>query len=113
MPKKYLTKDVYTATIERLDYIFNEFDNILVAFSGGKDSTVLHHLIDMALPNNKIPRVYMNTGIDYQYIYQFVNKLNAILSKKITYQKAFMLGKLKVKGNFSVLPKLDQVFKAL
>lgn len=39
--------------------------------------------------------------------------LKTILAKKITYQKAFMLGKLKVKGNFSVLPKLDQVFKAL
>ena len=36
-----------------------------------------------------------------------------ILSKKLTYQKAFMLGRLKVKGNFSVLSKLDQVFKAL
>ena len=39
--------------------------------------------------------------------------LQEILTKKITYQKAFMLGKLKVKGNFSVLPKLDQAFKAL
>lgn len=39
--------------------------------------------------------------------------LKEILDKKITYQKAFMLGKLKVKGNFSVLPKLDQIFKAL
>lgn len=35
-----------------------------------------------------------------------------IQSKKMTYQKAFMLGKLKVKGNFAILPKLDQVFKA-
>lgn len=39
--------------------------------------------------------------------------LESILSKKITYQKAFMLGKLKVKGNFAILPKLDQIFKAL
>lgn len=39
--------------------------------------------------------------------------LLSLLGKKITYQKAFMLGKLKVKGNFSVLPKLDQIFKAL
>lgn len=39
--------------------------------------------------------------------------LKEILIKKITYQKAFMLGKLKVKGNFAVLPKLDQIFKAL
>lgn len=35
-----------------------------------------------------------------------------IQNKKMTYQKAFMLGKLKVKGNFAILPKLDQVFKA-
>ncbi len=35
-----------------------------------------------------------------------------IQSKRMTYQKAFMLGKLKVKGNFAILPKLDQVFKS-
>ena len=39
--------------------------------------------------------------------------LQSILTKKITYQKAFMLGKLKVKGNFAILPKLDKVFKTL
>ena len=37
-----------------------------VSFSGGKDSTVLSELIDIALPNNKIPRVYIDTGIDYK-----------------------------------------------
>lgn len=62
-------------TIREVNKKYNLENNAYVAFSGGKDSTVLHHLIDMALPNNKIPRVYMNTGIDYQYIYQFVNKL--------------------------------------
>ena len=36
--------------------------------------------------------------------------LNNIIHKKFTYQKAFMLGKIKVKGNFSILPRLDQVF---
>ena len=36
--------------------------------------------------------------------------LAEIMTKKTTYQKAFMLGKLKVKGNFAVLPKLDQAF---
>ncbi len=39
--------------------------------------------------------------------------LTEILAKKITYQKAFMLGKLKVKGNFAILPKLDQVFTSV
>ena len=39
--------------------------------------------------------------------------LKEILAKHMTYQKAFMLGKLKVKGNFAILPKLDQIFKAI
>jgi len=43
--------------------------NAYLSFSGGKDSTVLHYLLDMALPNNKIPRVFINTGIEYIYIY--------------------------------------------
>lgn len=43
-----------------------------LSFSGGKDSTVLSALIDLALPGNKIPRVYINTGIDYQEILRFV-----------------------------------------
>lgn len=38
---------------------------------------------------------------------------SSIISKKMTYQKSFMLGKIKVKGNFSILPKLDQIFKAV
>ena len=36
--KTYLDINVYEATQKRLKYIFDEFDNILVAFSGGKDS---------------------------------------------------------------------------
>lgn len=39
--------------------------------------------------------------------------LSQVLSKQVTYQKAFMIGKLKVRGNFAVLSKLDQVFKAM
>lgn len=36
--------NVYEATLKRLEFIFNEFDNILVAFSGGKDSGVCLNL---------------------------------------------------------------------
>lgn len=39
-------------------------ENFYISFSGGKDSTVLHHLIDEAIPGNKIPRVFINTGIE-------------------------------------------------
>lgn len=39
--------------------------------------------------------------------------LTEVLTKQVTYQKAFMLGKLKVRGNFVILPKLDQIFKGM
>lgn len=50
-------------------------ENFYISFSGGKDSTILHHLVDMALPNNQIPRVYSNTGIEYQSVVNFVKEL--------------------------------------
>lgn len=36
---------------------------------------MLHHLVDMALPNNRIPRVFANTGIEHIYIYICVKNL--------------------------------------
>ena len=51
-------------------------ENFYLSFSGGKDSTVVHHLLDMALPNNKIPRVFSNTGIEFKAISEFVQSLN-------------------------------------
>lgn len=49
-------------------------ENFYLSFSGGKDSTVVHHLLDMALPNNKILRVFSNTGIEYNAIVEFVRE---------------------------------------
>lgn len=50
-------------------------ENFYLSFSGGKDSTILHYLIDMALPNNRIPRVFIDTGIEYLDIVKFVKEL--------------------------------------
>lgn len=50
-------------------------ENFYLAYSGGKDSTVVHHLLDMALPGNTIPRVFSNTGIEYNLIVQFVKEI--------------------------------------
>lgn len=49
-------------------------ENFYLSFSGGKDSTVVHHLLDMALPGNRIPRVFANTGIEYNAIVEFVRE---------------------------------------
>lgn len=60
--------------LQKIRQIINKYgeDNFYLSFSGGKDSTVLSALIDMAFPGNKIPRVYANTGIEYQLILDFV-----------------------------------------
>lgn len=50
-------------------------DKFYISFSGGKDSTVLHHLVDEALPDNKIPRVFCDTGIEYDLIRTFVHDM--------------------------------------
>lgn len=50
-------------------------NNAYISFSGGKDSTVLSHLMDEALPGNKIPRLFLNTGIEYGLVLKFVREV--------------------------------------
>ena len=39
--KVYIDSDVYTEAKKRIRYCMKKFDNILVCFSGGKDSLAL------------------------------------------------------------------------
>lgn len=63
--------------IEMIKTTINKYgeDKCYISFSGGKDSTVLSFLVDLALPNNKIPRVYANTGIELNIIKEFVEDI--------------------------------------
>lgn len=45
MRREYLEQNVYEALQERLKLVFEEFDNIYVSFSGGKDSGLLLNLV--------------------------------------------------------------------
>ena len=47
---------------------------IYLSFSGGKDSTVLAHLIMMADLPTKIPFVFANTGIELDATLRFVKE---------------------------------------
>ena len=47
--KRYIDKDVYEAALERINYVFDEFEHIYLSFSSGKDSGALLNLcIDVA-----------------------------------------------------------------
>ena len=45
MPKTRLGIDVLTAVRERIEWTFDNFEKIYISFSGGKDSTVMLHLV--------------------------------------------------------------------
>lgn len=63
--------------LQKIKQIIGKYgeNNFYVSFSGGKDSTVLSALLDMAVPGNKIPRVFANTGIEYRLILDFVKRV--------------------------------------
>lgn len=45
MVREYLEQNVYEALMDRFKLLFEEFDNIYVSFSGGKDSGLLLNLV--------------------------------------------------------------------
>ena len=70
MGKIYTNQNVYDASQSRLEYIFNEFENVLVAFSGGKDSSVcLNMVYEYAKVHGMLDKVAMY-HLDYEAQYQ-------------------------------------------
>jgi len=45
MSKKYLDQNVYDASIDRIKFIFDNFERIYLSFSGGKDSGIMLNLV--------------------------------------------------------------------
>jgi predicted phosphoadenosine phosphosulfate sulfurtransferase len=52
----YLEKNVLEAALERIRWLYDEFDEVIVSSSGGKDSTVCFHLaLQVAREKNRLP----------------------------------------------------------
>lgn len=90
--------------IQAIDAQYNLRENSYISFSGGLDSCVLSHLIDLALPNNNIPRLFINTGLEYNLMLKFVRK-QMKKDKRIEEIKAGV----KIKG---MLEKVGYPFKS-
>lgn len=69
MSKTYSNINVYDKSNERLKFIFDEFDNVLIAFSTGKDSGVMLNLAyDYAKKTNQLNKLAIYYQ-DYEAIY--------------------------------------------
>ena len=79
MEKRYLEMNVYEALQERFDFIFREFDNIYVSFSGGKDSGLLLHLIMDYMKRKQIRKrigvFHQDFEAQYQLTTEYVEKM--------------------------------------
>ena len=79
MKKIYKNRSVYEATQERLKFIFDEFENVYVSFSGGKDSGLILNLcIDYIRKNNlnrKIGVLHQDFEAQYTHTTNFVTKM--------------------------------------
>ena len=66
--KIFLPIDVLTAARDRIERTFDDFAHVYVAFSAGKDSSVLLNLaLEIARERNRLPLDVMIVDLEAQY----------------------------------------------
>lgn len=53
-----------------------EIDDMMVSFSGGKDSTVTSHVVNRALGTNKVLHVFGDTTLEFPYTLEYKKRFN-------------------------------------
>ncbi len=70
------TRDRSEPPMNENEWIASAFPGqVYVSFSGGKDSTVLKHIVDSMYDD--VPAVFVNTGLEYPEIQRFVREVQA------------------------------------
>ena len=82
--KVYTGKNVFDASLERIEFAFDNFDNLCVSYSGGKDSTLMIQLVNMIAKkrNRKFDVLFIDMEAQYlmtiEHIKTLKNKLECI-----------------------------------
>lgn len=77
MPKKYLKKDVLEASKERIAFVFDNFNKIYLSFSGGKDSSVMFHLVmdECAQRDRRIGVLFIDLEGQYKMTIEHIREM--------------------------------------
>jgi len=100
-------QDKIDMTCERIEQWYEHYDGqIYVAFSGGRDSTVLLDIVRNRafIPDSKlVPAVFNDTGIEYPEIREFIKSIDNVvwLKPKLTYRQVIE------KYGFAVISKVQ------
>lgn len=75
--KIYRDHDVLTAAQRRIEFAFSSFDRVYIAFSGGKDSSVMMHLVmqEAIKRNKKIGVMYIDFEAQYSETISHVSEM--------------------------------------
>lgn len=85
MTKIFIDKDVFTSAIDRIDYVFNNFDNYYFSISGGKDSSVMLQLAarEVRKLNTKFNVLYIDFEAQYKatinHVYELIEEVSDVL----------------------------------
>jgi predicted phosphoadenosine phosphosulfate sulfurtransferase len=75
----YKEKNVYDAAVERLDFIFANFERVYLSFSGGKDSGVMLNLVLQYMKERGIKRKIgiqiLDNEANYDYSLEFMRRI--------------------------------------
>ena len=76
--KIYLKDNVYDAAIERINWLFDEFEDVVVSFSGGKDSTVALNLtLQVAEERGRLPIkvLFLDQEAEWQMVRDYIRRV--------------------------------------
>lgn len=78
MGKVFLEEDVYQASKHRINTLFDEFEQVIISFSGGKDSGVMLNLaLEVAKDKKMLDKVgvyHMDYEAQYEYTTEYVKR---------------------------------------
>lgn len=76
----YLNRSVYEEAKDRIRWLFDEFDNVIVNFSGGKDSTTTLYLaLEVAEEKNRLPLkvMFLDQEAEWQTVIDYIREVFA------------------------------------